>query len=179
MRRQPFNGFALATLYFTGASWTWTVFDAPISIPDEIPAGTLGATVFSSAFIMMWLVGIHSRVGFSKDGVRFTNIFSEAFVPWCSVVSVAEPRSRQFVIRTKDGQAFGAIEYGGAPIGELVKYPTHRKVIRTALLYMDDHECPRTCLPTEWIAIPFGRLLFIFGAFQAATLTPPFLLGTP
>lgn len=178
MRRQPFHGLMLTLLCMMASAWLLLMFDQPISSPEEIPWGMLGTSIYSSMFITVWMIGSHSRVVFSRAGVRFTNIFSEAFVPWCSVASVAEPHSRQFVIRTKDRQGFGAIEYGGALMGELVKYPTHRKAIRTALIYMDDHECPRPCPPTEWIAIPFGRLLFIFGAFQAATLTPPFLLGT-
>ncbi|MDA2804933.1 hypothetical protein [Nocardiopsis suaedae] len=129
-------------------------------------------TVFGGIFIAIWIMGIHSKVALTKSSVKITNVFKEVEIPWGEIVSASDPTTRQFRIEVRNGTCYESLQYGGSFIGEIFKYPTHRRAVERVECFCEYEKngnegiVERVNLPLYWLAslvfIAYSPIWFLY-----------------
>ncbi|GAA3737185.1 hypothetical protein GCM10022402_16500 [Salinactinospora qingdaonensis] len=93
-------------------------------------------------------------------------------IPWEEVKSIGS--DGRFTVKTSSGEEIGSIQYGGALLGELTGYPSHRKAIRLSREMLEKSSAapsspsdgvPPEKLSTGKLHIPFKSALLLILAF--------------
>ena len=162
------TAFATAGIAFAVISMTVLAFH---NVRNLFP----GAAVLSLFPYLFWLVGWHSAVRLSRDGVTVDNLLVRHVIPWDQLSEIGIGDGLVFKLR--DGRKIGSIMYGGSLIGALLGYRNTRKAaarMRTAREHMlaGVQEPPSAMSYHRKIAFSPWPPLAIVAAMEAITALP-------
>ncbi len=132
-RRDPVTGdtdamtFRKAALsVFASAGIAVAVAVMAAMVANDVQDLFAGAIVVSLFAYLFWLVGWHSAVRLSRNGVSVDNLLLRHVIPWDELAEIGVGNG--LVFRLRDGTRIGSVMYGGSVIGAILGYRYTRKV---------------------------------------------------
>src|SRR5258708_34153952 len=118
-RRDPVTGdtdamtFRKAALsVFASAGIAVAVAVMAAMVANDVQDLFAGAIVVSLFAYLFWLVGWHSAVRLSRNGVSVDNLLLRHVIPWDELAEIGVGNG--LVFRLRDGTRIGSVMYGGS-----------------------------------------------------------------